>query len=64
MGKNTSVSPGVHFECFVDEQISEEISGVVLRKAIQEGLDSKIAINFDPAEHLKSLKSGRKAEWI
>ena len=31
----------------------------VLRNAIQEGLDSGVAINFDPQKHLESLKEKR-----
>ena len=31
----------------------------VLKNAIQEGLDSGIAINFDPEKHLESLKAER-----
>jgi len=31
----------------------------VLRNAIQEGLDSGVAINFDPQKHLESLKGKR-----
>jgi antitoxin ParD1/3/4 len=81
MGKNTSVSLGVHFESFVDSRIAdgrfknaseviraglrlleeEENRVLVLRNAIQEGIGSAIAVNFDPAKHLQSLKSGRKA---
>lgn len=33
----------------------------VLRNAVQEGLDSGIALSFDPKKHLESLNSGRKA---
>ncbi len=39
----------------------EENRVLALRNAIQEGIDSGIAVNFDPAKHLESLKSGRKA---
>jgi antitoxin ParD1/3/4 len=35
----------------------EESKAVVLRKAIQEGIDSGMAEDFDPDEHLKILKS-------
>jgi antitoxin ParD1/3/4 len=31
-----------------------------LRKAIQEGMDSEIAHNFDPEKHLQKLKAKRK----
>ena len=37
----------------------EESKVLALRKAIQEGIDSGIAENFDPKEHLKSLKVNR-----
>ena len=36
----------------------------ILRSAIQEGLDSGIAINFNPKEHLESLKAKRHYEKI
>jgi len=39
----------------------EENRVLVLRNAISEGLDSGIALNFDPVKHLHSLKSARKA---
>ena len=81
MGKNTSVSLGIHFEHFVEDRIAngrytdaggviraglrlleeEENRFLILRNAIQEGIDSGIALNFDPAKHLQSLKSRRKA---
>jgi antitoxin ParD1/3/4 len=38
----------------------EENKIVVLRRAIQEGIDSGIAENFDPKNFLKSLKSRKK----
>ena len=38
----------------------EEAKMVVLQKAIQEGIDSGIARDFDPSKHLASLKSARK----
>ena len=39
----------------------EESRVVILRNAVQEGLDSGIATNFDPKKHLQSLKATRKA---
>jgi len=39
----------------------EENRVLVLKNAIQEGIDSAIAVNFDPGNHLQSLKSGRRA---
>lgn len=36
---------------------NEEEKVKILRAAIQEGIDSGIAENFDPKEHLKSLKA-------
>lgn len=33
-----------------------------LRSAIQEGLDSGIAYNFNPDEHLQNLKTQNKAD--
>jgi antitoxin ParD1/3/4 len=39
---------------------NEEQKIVALRQAVQEGLDSGIASDFDPAEHLAVLKASRK----
>ena len=38
---------------------AEESYLTILKSAIQEGLDSGIATNFEPQEHLKSLKAKR-----
>jgi antitoxin ParD1/3/4 len=38
----------------------EEEKIIALRNAIQEGLDSGIAENFDPKKHLQDLKSKKK----
>ena len=38
----------------------EEEKVVALRKAIQEGIDSGIAKDFDPKQHLQLLKSRTK----
>ena len=38
----------------------EETKIVALRNAIQEGIDSKIAKNFDPKKHLAKLKSAKR----
>ena len=38
----------------------EETKAIVLRKAIQEGIDSGIAHDFKPDKHLKELKARRK----
>ena len=41
--------------------LDEEESRVkVLKNAIQEGIDSGIAKNFNPEKHLESLKAGKK----
>lgn len=37
----------------------EEQKVAALKKAIQEGVDSGIAEDFDPVQHLKSLKSNK-----
>ena len=43
----------------------EEIHIQRLKDAIQDGLDSKVAVDFDPAGHLESLKNARKANcWL
>ena len=39
----------------------EETKVIALKKAIQEGIDSGIAHNFDPDEHLQQLKAKRKS---
>jgi len=38
----------------------EERKAVVLRKAIDEGISSGIAEDFNPALHLKALKANKK----
>lgn len=38
----------------------EEKKSIALRKAIKDGIDSGLAENFDPQEHLTSLKAKRK----
>ncbi len=38
----------------------EENKTIILKKAINEGLDSGIAHNFDPKEHLAALKTQSK----
>lgn len=38
----------------------EESKVITLKKAIQEGIDSGIAHNFNPDKHLQVLKSKRK----
>ncbi len=37
----------------------EEQKYVTLRNAIKEGIDSGVAINFDPKQHLELLKKNR-----
>lgn len=39
---------------------AEENKIIALKKAIKEGLESGIVENFDPMEHLKSLKSKKQ----
>lgn len=38
----------------------EENKLIVLKKAINEGIDSGIAENFDPKQHLESLKAKKR----
>lgn len=40
----------------------EESKVIALRKAIQEGMDSGIAHNFNPDKHLQELKAKRKVK--
>ena len=39
---------------------NEESKAIALRNAIQEGIDSGIAHDFDPEKHLQELKAKRK----
>lgn len=39
---------------------NEEIRVIELKNAIEEGIESGIAEDFDPNENLKDLKAGRK----
>lgn len=39
---------------------NEESKVIALRKAIQEGIDSGIAHDFNPEKHLQDLKARRK----
>jgi antitoxin ParD1/3/4 len=39
---------------------NEESKVIALRNAIQEGIDSGIAHDFDPEKHLQELKARRK----
>jgi len=38
----------------------EESKVTILKKAIQEGIDSGIAYDFDPKRHLESLKAKKR----
>ena len=38
----------------------EEIKIITLKNAIQEGIDSGVAKNFDPGKHLAKLKSAKR----
>ena len=40
----------------------EESKNVALRKAIQEGIDSGIAHDFDPKKHLQELKARKRSD--
>lgn len=41
---------------------NEESKVIALRNAIQEGIDSGIAHDFDPTTHLKALKERKKKQ--
>ena len=71
--KNTSVALGPHFDNFIQVSIEEgrygsasemrlleeeELRVNALRRAIDDGLNSGIATNFDPVAHLARLKTG------
>ena len=43
---------------------AEENQYLVLKNAIQEGIESGIAINFNPKTHLESLKTKRQNDKI
>jgi antitoxin ParD1/3/4 len=38
---------------------NEEYKVIALKSAIQEGIDSGIAHNFDPIKHLESLRANK-----
>lgn len=65
MNKNTSVSLGNYFDEFVQNIIraglgileEEENKVIALKQAIQEGIDSGIAHDFDSKAHLEALKA-------
>ena len=42
----------------------EESKVIALKAAIQEGIDSGIAHDFDPKKHLESLKAKKTLEWL
>ena len=59
MGQNTSVSLGNY------SLLEEEENRIrVLKNAIQEGIDSGIAKNFNPQRHLELLKANKKNAQI
>ena len=80
MSKNRSISKGIRFDQFVQNQTTEgvykngcevirddlrlseteENKARTLKNIIQEGVDSGIAEDFDPALNLKKLKTERK----
>ncbi|WP_310379063.1 type II toxin-antitoxin system ParD family antitoxin [Flavobacterium sp.] len=39
---------------------SEENKVIILKNAIKEGIESGIAENFNPKDHLESLKAGKR----
>lgn len=39
--------------------LGNRLHKTALTKAIQEGIESGVAMNFDPKKHLQSLKAGR-----
>lgn len=54
MGRNKSVSLWNYFDDFVKLKITQ---GGRYKNAIQEGIDSGIAMDFNPKKHLDSLKA-------
>ena len=42
----------------------EENKAIALKRAIQEGIDSGIADDFDPTAHLKQLKSAKANGYL
>ena len=81
MGRNTSVSLGLHFESFIENSVSkgryqntseviraglrlleeEENRIILLRNAIDEGINSGIATDFHPQKYLEELKAKKRA---
>ncbi len=58
-GRFTNVSEVIRAGLRLLEE--EENKIIALRKAINEGLESGRALNFDPKNHLDALKANRKA---
>jgi antitoxin ParD1/3/4 len=54
MNKNTSTSNG--------SSINEESKVIALKNAIQEGIESGITQDFDPKNHLESLKAKKQSD--
>jgi len=57
-GRYTNVSEVIRAALRLLEE--EESKIIALRKAIKDGVDSGLANNFDPGEHLVSLKTKRR----
>lgn len=44
----------------VRDRFEEENKLLILRRLVQEGIDSGLSLNFDPKNHLENLKLKRK----
>ena len=42
----------------------EESKILALRKAIEEGIESGVARNFDPKKHLEKIKAVKRKKWL
>jgi antitoxin ParD1/3/4 len=76
MSKNTSKSMGSYFDNFIQNRISagrfnntsegvraglrEENRIIALKEAIQKGIESGIANDFNPESHLEGIKAKKK----
>ncbi|WP_291150117.1 type II toxin-antitoxin system ParD family antitoxin [Flavobacterium sp. UBA7680] len=75
MERNPSTSLVYHSDDFIENNFSERRSEkknevrdrfeddnklLILKRLVQEGIDSGLSLNFDPKNHLENLKSKRK----
>ena len=64
MSKNTSNTLGSYIDQFIQNSLKEEQKIIALRHAIEEGVNSGLAEDFDPDEHLKMLRGKQTSKNI